>query len=136
MVDKVTSVVAVCFDENEKVVLMGNEPIGGHVESGESVEAALKRESLEEGGIELIKWKYFGYYEVKLSDTASEEYKSTYPKVGYILFFLAKGRRIMEPYGTDVKNTQVLDKDYVLNSGKFPHEMLLEGLKLHPLYLD
>lgn len=132
---KATGVVAVCFDENGKVVLMNNEPIGGHIERGETVEDALKRESLEEGGIKLEQWKFFGYYEIKLKDTAAQEYKDKYPSVGYILFFLAKGHKVVEPYGTDVKNTQVLDKEFILNSGKFQHEMLLEGLRLYPDYL-
>lgn len=128
--DKATGVVVVCIDENEKVVLMSNEPIGGHIEQGESVDGALKRESLEEGGIELERCKFFGYYEITLKDNADQIYKDKYPKVGYILFFLAKGHKVMEPYGTDVINPQSLEIDTVLNSGKFSHAMLLEGLKL------
>lgn len=134
--DNVTGVVAVCIDENEKVVLMNSEPIGGHVEEGESVDDALIRESLEEGGIKLEKWKYFGYYEIVIKDTAEREYKDKYPKIGYILFFLAKGVRKTSPYGTDVKFPQTLDINMVLNSSSFPHEMLQEGLKLYPEYLD
>ncbi len=134
--DRATGVVAVCIDENEKVVLMSGEPIGGHIEKGESVEDALKREAFEEGGIELEKWKYFGYYEVLLKDTAEQKYKDKYPKVGYILFFLAIGIKEMDPYGTDVKSFQTLDINTVLNSDNFPHEMLQEGLKLYPKYLD
>lgn len=131
----VTGVVAVCIDENERVVLMSDEPLGGHIEVGESIEEALKRECLEEWGIELESWKYFGYYEISLKEVADKEYKERYPKVGYILFFLAKGKKIMEPYGTDVKNPQSLDIYTVLHSDSFSHEMLQEGLKLYPKYL-
>lgn len=134
--NRVTGVVAVCVDENEKVVLMGNEPIGGHVNQGESIDDALKREALEEGGIELKKWKYFGYYEITQKETANKTYIDKYPKVGYILFFLAKGIKVMEPYGSDVKNPQAIDIKTVLNSDNYPHEMLIEGLKLYPSFLD
>lgn len=134
--DKATGVVAVCIDEHEKVVLMNSEPIGGHIEKGEAVEDALKRESLEEGGIKLEKWKFFGYYEIRLKENAERKYKDKYPKVGYILFFLAKGVRTMNPYGADVKTPQTLDMNTVLNSDSFHHEMLQKGLKLYPNYLD
>ena len=102
LVKDTTGLVSICFDENDGVVLMNNEPIGGHVEPGETIEDALKRESLEEGGMELEKWKYFGYYEIQLKNTASIHYKNKYPKIGYILFFMAKGKKVMEPYGKDV----------------------------------
>jgi len=131
-----TGVVAVCMDQNDKVILMNHEPIGGHIEEGESAEDALKRESLEEGGIDLQLWKYFGYYEITLKETADQKYKDKYPKIGYILFFLAKGIKKMEPYGADVKDPQALDIDVVLDSDNFPHEMLQEGLKLYPHYLN
>lgn len=132
----ITGVVAVCIDQDEKVVLMNDEPIGGHIEKGENIEDALKRECLEEGGIELKRWKYFGYYEIKLKDTADKKYKEKYPMLGYIIFFLAKGQKIMNPYGSDVKNQENIDISFVLNSGKYKHEMLLEGLKLYPKYLN
>lgn len=71
-----------------------------------------------------------------LKDTAEQKYKDKYPKVGYILFFLAKGIKVMDPYGTDVKFPQALNINTVLNSNRFTHEMLQEGLKLYPKYLD
>lgn len=114
---------------------MSNEPLGGHLELGESVEDALKREALEEGGMELDKWKYFGYYEIELKENAPKHYKDKYPNVGYILFFLAKGKKVMEPYGKDVKSSQTLSKEQILASKEVKHKMLLEGLKLYPDYL-
>lgn len=130
-----TGVVSICFNENDEVILMNNEPIGGHVEPDETVEEALKREALEEGGMKLLKWKYFGYYEIQLKDDAPLQYKEKYPKVGHILFFLAKGKKVMEPCGRDVKSTQVLSKERILTSKEIKHKMLLEGLKLYPGYL-
>lgn len=59
--DTTTSAFCVCFDNNGKVALANNDPVGGYVEPGESIEDALKREVLEEGGIKLEKWKYFGH---------------------------------------------------------------------------
>jgi 8-oxo-dGTP pyrophosphatase MutT (NUDIX family) len=133
--DKVTGVFAVCFDENSNVVLMSNEPLGGHLEPGESIDDALKRECLEEGGIELKRWKYFGYYEVVLKDDAPSEYKVKYPKLGYLLFFLAHGTKSMKPYGNDVKNPQVLSVAQLLKTKEITHKMLLEGIRLYPGYL-
>lgn len=136
LVEAATGVFAICIDQDEKVVLMSNEPLGGHIEKGESIEDTLKRETLEEGGIELQRWKYFGYYEVILKETAETRFKEKYPNIGYILFFLAKGFKKMEPYGSDVKNPQSFDIKTVLNSNNFRHEMLQEGLKLYPNYID
>ena len=133
---KATGVSVICIDADEKVVLMSNEPLGGHIEQGESIEEALKREALEEGGIELEKWKFFGFYELTLKENADQIYKDKYPKVGYILFFLAKGRKIIEPYGSDVKDPQSFEIASVLNSTKFSHDMLQEGLRLYPRYLS
>ncbi len=135
LIKNTTGVVSVCFDQNNNVILMNNEPIGGHVEAGETIDDALKREALEEGGIELNQWKYFGYYEISLKDDAPEKFKNKYPKLGHILFFLAKGKKVMEPYGADVKNPQALTKEQIINSSEIKHKMLLEGLKLYPEYL-
>ncbi len=134
--DNATGVSVICIDTDEKVVLMSSEPLGGHIEPGESIEDALKREALEEGGIELEKWKFFGFYEITLKEKADQIYKEKYPKVGYILFFLARGRKIIEPYGDDVTDPQSFEIASVLNSTKFPHDMLQEGLKLYPEYLN
>lgn len=136
LVEQVTGVAAVCFDEDNKVVLMNYEPLGGHLEKDETIELALKREVLEEGGVALDKWKYFGFYEIKLKADATEEYKNKYPMLGYILFFLAKGKKVMEPYGKDVKTTQQLSKEEVLSSNKIKHKMLVAGVKLFPDYLN
>ncbi len=132
----ITGVAAVCFDENDNVVLMNNEPLGGHIEPGENIEEALKREALEEGGMQLDKWKYFGLYNIAQKEAASEELKIKYPKTACILFFLAKGKKVMEPYGTDVKSSQILSKQQALMSNEIKHMLLIEGIKLYPEYLN
>lgn len=130
-----TGAFTVCFDDEDKVVLTNNEPLGGHLEKGETVEEALRREALEEGGMELLKWKYFGYYKVTQKDTASDEFKKKYPNEGYLIFFLSKGKKTMEPYGNDVKSIQFVDKKNVLDSKSITHKLLLEGVKLYPSYI-
>ncbi len=130
-----TGVFTVCFNEEDKVVLANNEPLGGHLENNETIEEALKRECLEEGGMKLLKWKYFGYYKITQKNTAPDTFKKMYPKESYLIFFLSKGKKIMEPYGEDVKGFQVVDKKDILNSKRFRHKLLHEGVKLYPQYI-
>lgn len=129
--DKVTGVSAVCFDEKNRVVLMNNEPLGGHIEPNESIEEALKREVLEEGGMELSEWKPYGYYKIIQKEGALDEFKRRYPKTAYILFYLAKGRQVRKPFGKDVISVQKIDATELLKSRDVKHKMLLEGVRLH-----
>lgn len=131
-----TGCFCVCINEVGNVVLANNEPLGGHIEQDETVEDALKREALEEGGMKLEKWKYFGYYKVEQKDTGPQLYKNKYPKEAYLLFFLAKGKKVIMPYGTDVKSSQELPIEEAINSKRISHKMLKEGLKLYPKYLE
>jgi ADP-ribose pyrophosphatase YjhB (NUDIX family) len=131
-----TGVFCVCFGENDQVILANYEPLGGHLEVGESVEDALKREALEEGGMKLLKWKYYGFYKVTMKNSAPRKYKSKYPAQSYLLFFLALGERIALPYGQDVKSSQKLSRSEILASTSITHKMLKEGVKLFPNYLD
>lgn len=129
--DKVTGVVAVCFDEKDKVILMNNEPLGGHLEPNESIKEALKREVLEEGGMELKEWKPYGYYKIIQKENAPAEFKQRYPKISYILFYLARGKYICKPFGKDVISVQRVDPKKLLQSGNIRHKMLFEGVKLY-----
>lgn len=138
-VDKVpltTGCFCVCINEKDNVVLANNEPLGGHREQGETIEDTLKREALEEGGIKLLRWKYFGYYKISQKTNASQDYKTKYPEKAYLLFFLAKGIKVSEPFGADVVSSQVLPIEEALNSQVITHAMLKEGLKLYPKYLE
>ncbi len=129
-----TGAICICFDKENKVVLMNNQPIGGKLEKGETVEDALQREALEEVGFKLNEWKYFGHYKVTLRDTAPQKYMDKYPPIGYIIFFLATGEKVCEPYGEEATETQLMTVDEVLNSNEITHKMLKEGLKLYPQY--
>lgn len=134
--ENITGVAVVCFDEEGKVVLMNFEPLGGHIEAGETVKGALAREALEEGGVKLERWKYFGYYEIERLSKVANKRGRKYPKIGYILFFVGRGRKVREPYGNDVGECQRLKPDEVLAGGMVKHKMLKEGVKLYPDYFD
>lgn len=129
-----TGAFCVCFDKDEQVILTNFEPLGGHLEIGESVEDALTREALEEGGMKLLKWKYFGIYKVTMKATAPSKYKSKYPAQSYLLFFLALGEKVAEPFGQDVKSSQVISRSEVFDSKDITHSLLKEGVKLYPAY--
>ena len=72
---RTTGAAAICITENEEVVLINNEPLGGHLENKETPVDTIKREALEEGGFEINKAKYFGFYKITQSDTAEKKYK-------------------------------------------------------------
>ena len=73
-------------------------PIGGFIESGESAEAAAKRELLEETGYEGQEWKSLGSYAVDANRG-----------VGRAHFFIARhARRVDSPIAGDLEEQTLL----------------------------
>jgi len=79
-----------CVYEGELLMVYLNERgwdfPGGHLESGESPETCFKREAMEEAYIE-GKCTYLGCLEVDHHDNPAWNESSTYPKVGYQVFY-------------------------------------------------
>jgi len=132
----ITGAAAVCFNDKGEVVLVGKEPTGGHIEIGETPIDAIKREALEEAGFRIDKYKYYGYYLINQSESASNKFQSKYPKQAYILFFIAKGSVVSKPTDANAGELEMVNYKEALKSNKITHKMLREALKLYPNYTN
>ena len=76
---------------------------GGHIEPGEDLIAALKREAKEEGGLEVTWHAVFGATEVHCKPgVINPSTKEPYPRLGYIPHFVAFGAGATVPDGHEV----------------------------------
>lgn len=131
----VTGSVSVCFNSANEIVLTkhkngGYDLIGGKVEKGEGYIETLRREALEEAGVELKNWQYIGYYAVSLDESAPDKYKQKYPKNSYILFFISSVEKVKEPYGEEIETCKSFTIADLKNSKILDHEMLWEAINL------
>lgn len=134
----VTAVACVCFTHEGRIVLTqhiggGFDLLGGKVEQGETIEDALHREALEEAGVLISEWRYFGFYKIKQQKDASREYVDRYPAESYILFFITKGRKVKEPTGEEIMDSKEFTVGELKNTKILDHVMLKEAIKLHSL---
>ena len=60
---------------------------GGHIEMGESPEAALRREVMEETGAQLANVRLLGYQRIRLLCPSPPNYRYPYPDSYQIIFF-------------------------------------------------
>jgi 8-oxo-dGTP diphosphatase len=93
-----TSVFVLAFDEQRRLLMTrlirrGWDLPGGHIEPGESPEAALRREVLEETQCVLGDVRMLGYQHLSVLCAAPPNYRYPYPE-SYQVFFIA---RVFEP---------------------------------------
>lgn len=78
----------------DKIVLTRNhrgwEILGGHLEKGETVEEAFRREALEEGGFTVDRYKLFGYRKITTKKKVKNDRNFEYPfPISYNPHFIA-----------------------------------------------
>lgn len=107
-VDLTTSVHGLCF-LNDSILMVkdrddrGWNIPGGHIENGETLEAALRRELREEAAASVRSLKPVGYYHIHIEGPEPENLKGPYPD-GYMQVFFCS-LRSLEPFASDHETT-------------------------------
>jgi 8-oxo-dGTP pyrophosphatase MutT (NUDIX family) len=109
-----TAVFCLAIQGDNGVVLTrtkrGWEMLGGHAESGESIEDALFREAHEEGGFTPERYDLFGYRKIISTKPIISRDGATYPHpVSYIPHYIARSNLPLEEVHGDPD--EVLDRD-------------------------
>ncbi|MDH4330085.1 MAG: NUDIX domain-containing protein [Candidatus Moranbacteria bacterium] len=87
---------------------------GGHIESGETIEQAMKRECKEEGGMEIEKFKLFGYRKIIAKCPIEiRDKKECYPfPVSYMPYYIGTTNISPEKFtGQEVIDNQLFSLD-------------------------
>lgn len=97
----------------ESIVMTRNkrgwEMLGGHIDPGESVEDALVREAIEEGGFYPTLYRPFGYRKVMARVlVANDHHGGSYPPESFIPHFIATTTEpIVAPTGEEILESRV-----------------------------
>lgn len=93
----------------------GWEMLGGHIEPGETIEQALLRECLEEGGFTPEHYQLFGYRKITAKQPVPHNQKtdSFYPfPHGYIPHFIATSTLpLQKPSGSEITESRMFSLD-------------------------
>ena len=68
--------------------------VGGHIEKGETTEACIRREAMEEAAIEIDDLELVGYWKTKKVFESSTN--AAYPAIGYQLLYTGKVTKIYD----------------------------------------
>lgn len=108
---------AVVTKNPERIVLARNqrgwEMLGGHLEPGESLEQATRREALEEGGFYISRFRPFGYRKViAQTPIVNDHHEGYYPQVGYIPHYIATtSQELISPSGEEILDARVFNTE-------------------------
>jgi 8-oxo-dGTP pyrophosphatase MutT (NUDIX family) len=82
----------------------GWEMLGGHLEPGETIEEAMVRECLEEGGFQPDSYKLFGYNKITATEpVANDHHGGFYSQMSYMPHFIATTTKpLLIPSGEEV----------------------------------
>lgn len=101
---EITSALALAFD-GERILMTnlrqrGWDIPGGHLEAGETPEAAMRREVLEEAGAVLIDVQLLGYQRIRLLGAAPAGYRYPHPD-SYQVLYLARVAELIDFVATE-----------------------------------
>ncbi len=108
---------AVVTKNPERIVLARNqrgwEMLGGHLEPGENLEQAARREALEEGGFYISRFRPFGYRKViAQTPIVNDHHGGYYPPVGYIPHYVATtSQELVDPSGEEILEARVFSTE-------------------------
>jgi 8-oxo-dGTP pyrophosphatase MutT (NUDIX family) len=131
-----SAVFCVAMVDEDHVVLArtwrGWEMLGGHIERGESVKEALRREALEEGGFVVDRFKLFGFRRVLARyPTATPDGQGHYPfPLSYIPHFVAKTvHPLKRPTGVEVLEARSVCTTDLFRCGVRDCDLVLAGVR-------
>ena len=133
---------AIVSKNPERVALARNkrgwEMLGGHIEPGEDMEAALVGESLEEGGFYPSSYQSFGYRKIIAhSPVVNDHHGGHYPLVSYIPHFVATtDRDIVHPTGEEIHEAAVFEINSMPDIEELQRLIALAGLAAHTKLSD
>lgn len=103
--------------------------LGGHIEQDESLEQALRREALEEGGFVIDTYVQFAVRKIIASApvTARQEYSYPYP-ISYIAYYWATtSQPLLRPTGDEVVESARFSIDEIAAMDTGDHTVIREG---------
>jgi 8-oxo-dGTP diphosphatase len=104
----VTSVFGLCFENDRLLMIMhekrNSDIPGGHVETGESLEDALRREFQEEAAASICDLEVIGYVKITLPGSKPPDYRYPHP-ISYMVAFAGRVERLY-PFKGEFETTE------------------------------